>query len=208
MKRMILLITITANLVLFHCYKSSAQGFNRAYIDDDLTVSEFFIGLGSQIYSYNSDSNGVAFSFGFGADYGSFGGFIDVNINECVLMDYNSPNYMNLVNCNLWDFKLEGHYYPFKMRTFINPYIMAGLGYSKLVRTGETYVSYNYPIYNLVDRRTLKRNFMAQAGVGLSIILFKGFLLNVEYSKSFFRKPSYLNGDQIIYRIGTAVSID
>jgi len=174
--------------------------FSQSYEDSDGLFGQFNLGFGTELY--NNKTKASAFSFEVGVGAGNFGGFLEVNINQCPTLDITTKNYIDLKNCQIWDFKLLMHYYPFKVRKFFNPFIEAGPGYSYLERVGETSVTYNNPLYNQTARDKIGEYFITQVGAGLTIVAFKHLSITTEYSKSFFRNPDYLNGQQFIIKLG------
>ena len=110
------------------------------------------------------------------------------------------------------------HFNPIKLRRNITPYISFGPGYSMLVVD----VTADAPVGgNLYERKTesykYKGFFVGQVGAGALIRpfngwikggFFRGFTIKVEYTRSFFRSPEFLNGDQFMISIGGMGVID
>lgn len=167
---------------------------------EDGGFAQFNLGFGTEIY--NNKSKASAFSMEIGAGYGRIGVFLDMNINESPKINTYTKDYIDLKNCSIWDYKLLMHFYPFKVKRVFTPYIQAGPGYSYVERKGETYVAYNDPLYNVTAREKIGNYFITQVGAGILIVAFKQLAINVEYSNSFFRNPDYLNGQQIMIRLG------
>lgn len=186
----ILLILSNANFLFSQSYEDSDEGL----------YGQFNLGFGPE--TYNNKTKGSAFSFEVGGGYNRVGGFLEVNINQPPTLDNTAPNYINLASCQIFDFKLLVHFYPFKVRKIFTPYLEAGPGYSYLEKEGKVFVAYNNPLYNVGASSLVGQYFMAQLGGGLMIVSFKHLSLKAEYSRSFFRNPDYLNGQQLIFKFG------
>jgi hypothetical protein len=191
----------------------------QVYDDEDYENMQFFLGGGNQYYNHNP-MVGV-FSFDFGATTKWIGFSLDVKIYSCPFLDYGSnPTSGNaqpsLVghNFNIYDFPLSVQIYPIKFRRNITPYITLGPGYSMLMETivQDLQTGSSSNVYERTSNTGWKeRFFYSQLGVGTMIRpfngwlngdFFSGFTIKVEYTRSFFRSPNILNGDQLLIKLG------
>lgn len=188
-----LLISMLVNANLLFSQDSYGDSDNGLF-------ATLFLGFGTEMY--NNNSNGQAFSLEIAGGAGKIGGSFDLNINDAPTLDLKKPNYIDLKDCIIMDWKLLMQYFPFKIRRIFNPYLQTGLGYSTLERNGKAYVLYNNPLYNQGTTENMGKYFISELGAGLTIVAFKHLAIKVEYSKSFFRNPDYLNGQQLIVKLG------